>query len=249
MTKLNKFGTFIRELRTKKDIGQRELAKKINISASYLNDIEKNKRSAPKIDILKKLSKTLDIDFKYLNDLVGITNKDIAPDIYEYIKEKPEIISFLRLLKENNFTKSDLSELENNILKHKTKALIVAAGLGSRLKKHTEELPKCMLDFGGKTLLQRQLEAYEEAGIRDIYLIKGYKKNKINYKGIKYFTNNGMDKYISFIHFGLTSQDITNTAYNLMIHDYIRNSFIQLLEDTTNVLYNFILFYYYINYR
>ena len=190
MNKLNKFGTFIRELRIKKDIGQRELAKKINISDSYLNDIEKNKRPAPKIDILKKLSKILDIDFKYLNDLVSIINNDIAPDIYEYIKEKPEIISFLRLLKENNFTKSDLSELENNLLKNKTKALIVAAGLGSRLKKHTEELPKCMLDFGGKTLLQRQLEAYKESGIRDVYLIKGYKKNKINYKGIKYFTNN-----------------------------------------------------------
>ena len=43
MTKLNKFGTFIIELRIKKGIGQRELAKKINISASYLNDNEKNK--------------------------------------------------------------------------------------------------------------------------------------------------------------------------------------------------------------
>ena len=38
----------------------------------------------------------------------------------------------------------------------KTKTLIVAAGLGSRLKGHTENLPKCMLDFGGKTLLERK---------------------------------------------------------------------------------------------
>ena len=51
-----KFGTFIRELRIKNDIGQRELAKKIGIAASYLNDIEKNKRSAPKNDIIKKIS-------------------------------------------------------------------------------------------------------------------------------------------------------------------------------------------------
>ena len=43
--------------------------------------------------------------------------------------------------------------------KNNNKALIIAAGLGSRLKKHTENLPKCMLDFGGKTLLQRQLDA------------------------------------------------------------------------------------------
>ena len=189
MVKIYKFGSFIREFRIKKDIGQRELAKKINISASYLNDIEKNKRPAPKLEILKKISKILDIDFKYLNDLASISNKDIAPDIYEFIKNKPEITSFLRILKESDFNKSDLSELEKKILKNKTKVLIVAAGLGSRLKKHTEELPKCMLDFGGKTLLQRQIDAYKQNGIKDISLIKGYKKNKINYKGIKYYSN------------------------------------------------------------
>ena len=189
MVKIYKFGSFIREFRIKKDIGQRELAKKINISASYLNDIEKNKRPAPKLEILKKISKILDIDFKYLNDLASISNKDIAPDIYEFIKNKPEITSFLRILKESDFNKSDLSDLEKKILKNKTKVLIVAAVLGSRLKKHTEELPKCMLDFGGKTLLQRQIDAYKQNGIKDISLIKGYKKNKINYKGIKYFSN------------------------------------------------------------
>ena len=202
MVKIYKFGSFIREFRIKKDIGQRELAKKINISASYLNDIEKNKRPAPKLEILKKISKILDIDFKYLNDLASISNKDIAPDIYEFIKYKPEITSFLRILKESDFNKSDLSDLEKKILKNKTKVLIVAAGLGSRLKKHTEELPKCMLDFGGKTLLQRQIDAYKQNGIKDISLIKGYKKNKINYKGIKYFSNTDFkDRSFSLLNF------------------------------------------------
>ena len=59
MKKINQnkvFGSYIRELRIKNEIGQRELAKKIGIAASYLNDIEKNKRSAPKSNIIKKLS-------------------------------------------------------------------------------------------------------------------------------------------------------------------------------------------------
>ena len=57
MNKSNKsFGSFIREIRISKDIGQRKLAEKIGIAASYLNDIEKNKRSAPKINIIKKIS-------------------------------------------------------------------------------------------------------------------------------------------------------------------------------------------------
>ena len=38
-----KFGPFIRELRMQRGIGQRELASKIGLSASYLNDIEKKK--------------------------------------------------------------------------------------------------------------------------------------------------------------------------------------------------------------
>jgi len=46
-----------------------------------------------------------------------------------------------------------------------------------------------MLDFGGKTLLQRQLDSYKKCGIKDISIIRGYKKEKINYKGIRYFEN------------------------------------------------------------
>ena len=39
-----------------------------------------------------------------------------------------------------------------------------------------------MLDFNGKTLLQRQVQAYQNCGINDITVIRGYKKEKINYK-------------------------------------------------------------------
>ena len=46
MTLKKRFGTLIRELRIKKELGQRELAKKIGIAPSYLNDIEKEKRTA-----------------------------------------------------------------------------------------------------------------------------------------------------------------------------------------------------------
>ena len=50
-----KFGPYIRELRIKNGLGQRELANKIGIAASYLNDIEKEKRTAPKQIVIKKL--------------------------------------------------------------------------------------------------------------------------------------------------------------------------------------------------
>ena len=184
------FGSYIRELRLKNKIGQRELSKKIGVAASYLNDIEKNKRSAPKFSIIKKLGLFLKADLNFLNDLAGISKKELAPDIVDFVNTNPEIISLLRSIKSNNFNKKQIENLESSINKKNTRALIIAAGLGSRLKKHTKELPKCMLDFGGKTLLQRQLDSYKKCEINDISLVKGYKKEKINYKGIKYFENN-----------------------------------------------------------
>ena len=190
MIKNKKFGTYIRELRIDNKIGQRELAQKIGIAASYLNDIEKNKRSAPKLIVIKKLSLILKTELNFLNDLAGNSKKSLAPDIIEYIEKNPNIVSLIRSLKNNNLKEDDINKLELSINKSKTKTLIVAAGLGSRLKDHTENTPKCMLDFGGKTLLQRQLLSYKKNGVDDISLIRGYKKNKINYKGIKYFDNN-----------------------------------------------------------
>ena len=183
------FGKFIRELRIKNGFGQRELASKIGVAASYLNDIEKEKRSAPKQIVIKKLSKLLKINIDILNDLAGISKGNVAPDIGEYIENNPKIVSLIRSIKENNLDEDQIEKIENSLNKNNNKALIIAAGLGSRLKKHTENLPKCMLDFGGKTLLQRQLDSYKKNGIKDISLIRGYKKEKINYKGIKYFEN------------------------------------------------------------
>ncbi len=183
------FGSFIRDLRIKYGYGQRELAKKIGIAASYLNDIEKEKRSAPKQLVIKKISTLLKTDIDYLNDLAGQSKKEVAPDISEFIAKNPQIGSLIRSIRNNNLNNDQIINLENSINKENIKALIIAAGLGSRLKKHTENLPKCMLDFGGKTLLQRQLDAYSKNNITDISLIRGYKKEKINYKGLRYFEN------------------------------------------------------------
>nr|MBI4157178.1 phosphocholine cytidylyltransferase family protein [Candidatus Woesearchaeota archaeon] len=69
------------------------------------------------------------------------------------------------------------------------KAIILAAGMGTRLAKYTEGLPKCMLNFSGKTLIERQVETLRKAGINDITIVKGYMPDKINIKGVKYYLN------------------------------------------------------------
>ena len=61
------------------------------------------------------------------------------------------------------------------------KAIILAAGRGSRMRERTEILPKCLTELWGKTLLDWQLKAIEGAGIRrsDIAIITGYHAEKI----------------------------------------------------------------------
>ena len=69
------------------------------------------------------------------------------------------------------------------------KAIVIAAGMGIRLNPMTNDKPKCMLEIKGKTILQHQLDAFHANGITDISVIKGYKKEVINYPGLKYFIN------------------------------------------------------------
>ena len=46
--------------------------------------------------------------------------------------------------------------------------VILAAGRGSRLQPYTEDRPKCLAEFGGMTLIGRQLAVLRDAGIDDI---------------------------------------------------------------------------------
>ncbi|MCL2283813.1 MAG: phosphocholine cytidylyltransferase family protein [Fibromonadales bacterium] len=59
------------------------------------------------------------------------------------------------------------------------KAIILAAGRGSRLKFHTQDSPKCLVKLAGLPLLEWQLKAIAEAGIKDIAVVCGYQAEKI----------------------------------------------------------------------
>ncbi|MEK6935082.1 MAG: phosphocholine cytidylyltransferase family protein [Nanoarchaeota archaeon] len=69
------------------------------------------------------------------------------------------------------------------------KAIILAAGMGTRLDKYTKNLPKGMLNFAGKSLIQRQVETLRSCGITDISIITGYMPDKVNIKKVKYYNN------------------------------------------------------------
>jgi len=69
------------------------------------------------------------------------------------------------------------------------KVIILAAGVGSRLMPLTRNTPKSLLDLGnGYTLLERQLSALREAGLREIVLVTGYRSEQIEAK-VKTYTD------------------------------------------------------------
>jgi len=69
------------------------------------------------------------------------------------------------------------------------KAIILAAGMGTRLGSLTKEKPKGMLEFMGKTLIEREIEALRAGGISEIIVVRGYMAEKIDYPNVKYYDN------------------------------------------------------------
>lgn len=69
------------------------------------------------------------------------------------------------------------------------KAIILAAGRGSRMKSLTDERPKCLVELRGKPLLEWQLEALRAAGISDIAVVTGYKRELLAERGLSEFHN------------------------------------------------------------
>ena len=54
------------------------------------------------------------------------------------------------------------------------KAIILGAGQGKRLLPLTADVPKALLDIGGLPLVQRQIHALAQAGIREFVVVTGY---------------------------------------------------------------------------
>ena len=189
LTQVKTFGNYIRKLRGIKSLSQRELARQLEISAPYLNDIEKGKRSAPRKDLLNFICRTLDADPNTFFDLAGLSRNSIPADIEDMIENSAETISLLRAIHDFQPSETQLRTIRERLMAEQTSAIIIAAGMGSRLMPLTSDKPKCMLKFGGMTLLERQIEAYRSCGITNISIVRGYQKDKINYPDCNYYEN------------------------------------------------------------
>jgi len=60
------------------------------------------------------------------------------------------------------------------------KAIILSAGQGSRLGHLVDEKPKCLIDFNGRTLLDRQLDTLEVNGVHEAVVVTGFHDELVN---------------------------------------------------------------------
>ena len=82
-----------------------------------------------------------------------------------------------------------------------TKAIILAAGMGTRLRPLTNDRPKCLVELNGRPLLEHQIKALHSNGISDIHVVGGYKADALSGRGVTLHIN---DRY-----------ETTNMVYTL----------------------------------
>ena len=103
--------------------------------------------------------------------------------------------------------------------KTKMKAIILAAGMGSRIRPYTDNCPKSLLKITGKTILEMMISHITDCGINEIIIVVGYLQDKIKDYVKEKFPN--LD-----VHF-VTNEKYseTNTGYSLMLtEDWINGS-------------------------
>jgi choline kinase/phosphatidylglycerophosphate synthase len=118
------------------------------------------------------------------------------------------------------------------------KCIIVAAGMSTRLRPLTKSIPKCLLSIGGKTILQRTIEALFASRIEDIALVVGFEAGKIRDHLGENFPQKGF-RFIDNPNFASTSN-----AYSLHLarEYFIRPTPQSQLKDSVLILDSDILF-------
>lgn len=107
------------------------------------------------------------------------------------------------------------------------KAIILVAGVSRRLYPLTEYHPKCLMELGGRTIFDFQMEAIVAAGIRDVCLVVGYRREQIIQHAEQRYPNVRFTYRINHHFFE------TNTAHSLWCagDEFVNHDFVYLNGD------------------
>ncbi|MBU0628032.1 MAG: NTP transferase domain-containing protein [Nanoarchaeota archaeon] len=113
------------------------------------------------------------------------------------------------------------------------KVAILCGGKGTRLKELTEEIPKPLVEIGGKPILWHIMKIYSHYGFNDFILCLGYKGNLIE----EYFRNNSNKEQRWNIEFVDTEENSNKGQRIKKIENYIKedNFFVAYGDDVSDV--------------
>ncbi len=109
-------------------------------------------------------------------------------------------------------------------------AIILAAGMGKRLKERTRDATKCMVQVGNVTLIERALAVLDKLSLKRVVLVVGYQGQKLR----DYV--DGLDIHTPVVYVENSIYDRTNNIYSL----YLAREY--LLEDDTLLLESDLIF-------
>ncbi|MDO5157138.1 MAG: NTP transferase domain-containing protein [Eubacteriales bacterium] len=108
-------------------------------------------------------------------------------------------------------------------------AIILAAGKSNRFAPFTYEKPKGLFKVKNEILIERQIEQLLKAGVKDIYVVVGYMKEKYFYLeqkyGVRLLINNDFGKYGNLYSLYIAREYLTNTYICCADHYFIDNPF------------------------
>lgn len=114
-------------------------------------------------------------------------------------------------------------------------AIILAASRGSQLGDLTKDIPKTMLKVNGTPILHNLISQFNEIGIKNITIVRGYKKEKITFPNITYIDNDDyentteLDSLIMAIN--SSDKDTVIIFGDIVLKNYILNEIINEDND------------------
>ncbi|MBL4932618.1 sugar phosphate nucleotidyltransferase [Clostridium paridis] len=107
------------------------------------------------------------------------------------------------------------------------RAILLAAGMGTRLRPLTLDTPKSLVKVLGEPMMERQIEFLKEKGIDEIIVVTGYLNDKFNYLvdkyGVKLIHNKEYNKYNNIYTMYLVREYLED-AYVIDADVYIKNN-------------------------
>ena len=111
-------------------------------------------------------------------------------------------------------------------------AVILAASRGSKLGDLTKDIPKCMIDIRGQPLLRRLASPFNQGNIKNITVVRGYKKETVNLPLIKYVDNDAYESTGEVSSLNVAIEKVNNPsiiAYgDILFRHYILDQLLEL---------------------